>query len=55
MKVIARCASKVLTAAVGVAAGVPWVVLSGVGLACLWAADGVERVKDTVQDFLYVE
>ena len=55
MKAVARCASKVLTAAVGVAAGVPWLVFSGVGLACLWAADAVAHIKDTVQDLLYVE
>ena len=55
MRAVVRCASKVLTAAVGVAAGVPWLVLSGVGLACLWAADAVERAKDAVQDLLYIE
>lgn len=55
MRSVARCASKVLTAAVGVVAGVPWLVLSGVGFACLWAADAVAWAKDAVQDLLYIE
>lgn len=39
-----------LSALVGLVAVVPWLVLSAIGLACLYAADFIERVKDFLQD-----
>jgi len=42
-----RCTLSVL---VGLAFVVPWTALSAVGLACLYSADFIERVKDFLQD-----
>lgn len=39
--------------AVGLVLVLPWLVLSGVGLACLYSADAIERFKDILQDALY--
>lgn len=39
-----------LSALVGIAFVVPWTALSAVGLACLYSADFIERVKDFLQD-----
>lgn len=39
-----------LSAAIGLVALVPWLVLSAIGLACLYAADFIEDVKDFLQD-----
>jgi len=45
----------ILSALVGLAFVVPWLALSAVGLACLHSADFVERVKDSLQDFVLGE
>lgn len=39
-----------LSVLVGLAFVVPWTALSAVGLACLYSADFIERVKDFLQD-----
>ena len=39
-----------LSVLIGLAFVVPWAVLSAAGLACLYAADFIERVKDSMQD-----
>lgn len=39
-----------LSALIGLAFVVPWTALSAVGLACLYSADFIERVKDFLQD-----
>lgn len=45
-----RCVRLTLSALVGLALVVPWTALSAVGLACLYSADFIERVKDFLQD-----
>jgi len=39
-----------LSALIGLTAVVPWLVLSAIGLVCLYSADLIERVKDFLQD-----
>ena len=39
-----------LSVLIGLAFVVPWTALSAVGLACLYSADLIERVKDSMQD-----
>ena len=39
-----------LSALIGLVFVVPWAALSAVGLACLYSADLIERVKDFLQD-----
>lgn len=41
-----------LSALIGLAAVVPWLVLSAIGLVCLYSADFIERVKDSLQDLV---
>ena len=39
-----------LSAVIGIVALVPWLVLSAIGLACLYSADFIENVKSFLQD-----
>ena len=45
----------ILTGAVvfGAVMFVPWLMLSAVGVSCLYVADLIERLNDSVQDLVY--